>query len=260
MTEVLDVSSAADALSDLFDHYSSGVVVLTGAGISTDSGIPDFRSAGGQWRRMEPVDFSDFVEKEESRLEDWQRRFEMKGVFETAQPNAAHQFLAECDASGHLDLLITQNIDGLHQRAGVREDSLIELHGNGTYAACLSCEQEMSLESCQESVTSGQSPTCERCGGLVKAAVVSFGQQLPQEALMQSMEAARLAHLFIVIGSSLVVQPAAQLPALAARSGAEFVLVNREATPLDDYADLIIRTPIAETFDQVRNLREAKKG
>ncbi|NVK34566.1 MAG: NAD-dependent deacetylase [Rhodobacteraceae bacterium] len=249
MTEVDDVASAAEILADIFSAYETGIVAFTGAGISTESGVPDFRSPGGLWSQMQPIEYSEFLASEESRMIDWKRRFEMKRLFDEARPNAAHDYLARLAQKGAMRNLITQNVDGLHQRSGVSDDVLVELHGNSTYATCLDCDERAELDACLADVDQGVSPRCKRCSGLLKAAVVSFGQQMPEEAMAKSVTAAEHARLFIVIGSSLVVHPAAQLPVLAARSGAEFVLLNREETPLDRFAEVIIRAPISKTFD-----------
>lgn len=248
MTEVTDLSMARDILRQRLGQVDEGIVVLTGAGISTESGIPDFRSPGGIWSRTTPVQYRDFVGREESRRQDWSRRFEMRRYFQNASPNAAHLALSELARSGRLSLLITQNVDGLHQASGIAEEQLIELHGNSTYAKCLSCGSRAELEDCRPAFDAGTSPTCSDCGGLLKAAVVSFGQAMPEIALNKAAEAARDADLFLVIGSSLLVHPAAELPVLAARSGADLIILNREPTPVDALACLCIRTPIAESF------------
>ena len=249
MTEITSVSSARDFIQDLFSEESGRIVILTGAGISTESGVPDFRSPGGIWSRMEPIQYQDFVGDPESRLEDWRRRFAMKRVFDRARPNAAHGALADLSRAGRLDLLVTQNVDGLHQRSGVRPEDIVELHGNSTYASCLTCGEREEFEGLEVSVEAGQAPLCTRCGGLLKAAVVSFGQSMPENELRRAADAASMSELFVVIGSSLVVHPAAQLPVLAARRGARLVILNREDTPVDDLADTLVRAPIAEVFE-----------
>ena len=248
MTEISDLATARSTLRQILSPDAGRIVVLTGAGISTDSGVPDFRSPGGLWSKMQPIEFQDFVTDEECRLEDWRRRFQMAEIFAKAQPNAAHLALARLARHGLLSLLITQNIDGLHQRAGVPEDRLVELHGNSTYASCLNCGKRAELEVLRPAVEAGHSPVCDVCGGLLKAAVVSFGQAMPEDMLIRSSEAARKADVFIVIGSSLVVYPAAQLPVVAAEAGAELIIVNRDPTPVDPLAKIRIRTPIAESF------------
>ncbi|WP_417689697.1 SIR2 family NAD-dependent protein deacylase [Roseibium sp.] len=249
MTEITSVGSAREFLRHVIEDEFGHVVVLTGAGISTESGVPDFRSPGGLWSKLQPIEFQDFLLNPESRREDWRRRFEMKRIFDAAQPNAAHEALARLAAAGGLDLLITQNIDGLHQRAGTPADKLIELHGNSTYASCLECLRVEELEPLEKTWQAGQVPLCSACGGLLKAAVVSFGQAMPEDATRKAFHSAGQAGVFIVVGSSLLVHPAAQLPLAAVRAGARLVVVNRQETPLDDHAEACIRSPIAETFE-----------
>lgn len=248
MNIIAELAEAQEFVSSFAKAPAGSLVALTGAGISTESGIPDFRSPGGIWSRRSPVQYQDFLKFEESRLEDWDRRFEMLAFFENADPNPAHLALSRLSASGQLSMLITQNVDGLHQRSGVPEERLIELHGNSTYATCLECGTPAALEDQRRHVDAGRSPKCGSCGGFLKAAVVSFGQQMPQMALQRAANAAACCRTFVVLGSSLVVHPAAQLPVLAVQSGADLVILNREETPLDSLASTIIRTPIAETF------------
>ncbi len=248
MTVITSLTEARAFVAQFYNGSYRRIVALTGAGISTESGIPDFRSPGGIWSTRQPVQFQDFIASEESRLEDWDRRFEMLGFFNAAEPNAAHVALTDLARSGSLQLLITQNVDGLHQRAGFPEDRLVEIHGNSTYATCLSCAMPAELEAQREDVEAGRSPVCGRCGGYLKAAVVSFGQQMPEEALRRSAQAARECDLFLVLGSSLVVYPAAQLPLIAADAGADLVILNNQETPLDPHASALVRTPLARTF------------
>jgi NAD-dependent deacetylase len=236
---------------------SQRIVALTGAGISTESGIPDFRSPGGIWSRMKPITFQAFVASEEARLEDWRRRFKMNAEFARAEPNAGHRLLARLGADGKLLAVITQNIDGLHQRAGLPADLTIEIHGNATHGRCLSCGESMALAEVRRLIDATEAaPRC-RCGGLVKAAVISFGERMPEEAMRRAAEHATAADLFLVMGSSLQVQPAASLPLLARRAGACLVILNREPTPLDREADLVIRASIGEaaqaTYPQLVN-------
>ncbi|WP_417714928.1 SIR2 family NAD-dependent protein deacylase [Roseibium sp. SCP14] len=242
------MSEARDFVQQFNKESELRIVALTGAGISTDSGIPDFRSPGGIWTKRQPIQYQDFVSVEESRLEDWDRRFEMLEFFAKAKPNAAHLALTSLARSGQLDMLVTQNVDGLHQLAGFPEDRLIEIHGNSTFASCLSCGERAELEDQRAYVEAGRSPVCLNCGGLLKAAVVSFGQQMNEADLIRAAESARDCGLFLVLGSSLVVHPAAQLPAIAVQGGAELVILNGEETPLDSIASTVIRTPLAQTF------------
>lgn len=250
MTVITSLGQAQDFVSQFSRRPEQSIVALTGAGISTDSGIPDFRSPGGIWSNRAPVQYQDFIRFEDSRLEDWDRRFEMLEFFRKSEPNPAHRALAMLADAGLLSLLITQNVDGLHQRSGVMPDKMVELHGNSTYATCLSCGLRAQLEEQERLVAEGASPVCNACGGFLKAAVVSFGQQMPMAELEKAMAAAQTCELFLVLGSSLLVQPAAQLPVLAVQAGAQLVILNREATPLDSLADTLVRTPLAETFEE----------
>ena len=224
------------------------IVVLTGAGISTESGIPDFRSPGGLWSRMRPITYQEFVASEEARLEEWRRRFRMNATFASAEPNEGHRGLVRLMEAGKLLGLITQNIDGLHQRAGLPSERVIEIHGNSTRAHCLDCRTPMTLEDVRDAIdATGRSPRCE-CGGLVKAAIVSFGERIPEAAMAKATALAESADLFLVVGSSLLVQPAASLPLVAKRSGATLAILNRDSTPLDSHADFMLQAPIGEVF------------
>jgi NAD-dependent deacetylase len=224
-------------------------VVFTGAGISTESGIPDFRSPGGIWTRMAPIDFSDFLASEEARRETWRRRFAMEETFRTAVPNRGHRSVAELVHRGKAAAVITQNIDGLHQASGIADDRVIELHGNTTYAHCLDCKGRYELEVLRLAFErAGEAPGCDDCGGFVKTATISFGQAMPQEAMRRAEIETLAADLFIVLGSSLVVYPAAGLPELAKHNGANLVIINREPTGLDAIADLVLNRPIGETL------------
>lgn len=227
-------------------------MVFTGAGISTESGIPDFRSPGGVWTRMQPIYFQDFIASEETRREAWRRRFDNRDGWTGAQPNSGHYAVAKLVASGKVAAVITQNVDNLHQHSGVPEEKIIELHGNATYATCLSCHVRIELAQLeQEFHTSGSIAPCRFCGGIIKSATISFGQQMPQRPMLRAQEETQRCDLFIVMGSSLSVFPAAEFPALAKRNGAALVIVNRDATPLDDIADVTINAGIGETMAQV---------
>jgi NAD-dependent deacetylase len=226
--------------------------VFTGAGISTESGIPDFRSPGGVWDRMPPIYFDAFVSSPEMRKEAWRRRFAMEDMFAGAKPNAGHLAVAELVRRGKVGCVITQNIDNLHQESGVPADNVIELHGNTTYATCLVCSTRYEiapLRACFEK--DGQVPDCRLCGGLVKAATISFGQAMPEKAMQRAQDATLECDLFLVAGSSLVVYPAAGFPLLAKRMGARLVILNRTPTDQDEYADLVIRDGIGATLTAV---------
>ncbi len=238
------------AFRDLIER-SERIVVMTGAGISTESGIPDFRSPGGLWSRMKPITYQEFVASEEARLEEWRRRFRMNETFARVEPNAGHIGLVRLMQEGKLSAVITQNIDGLHQRAGLPSECVVEIHGNSTRAHCLECREQMALEAVRATIdATGASPRCE-CGGLVKAAIVSFGERIPEDAMTKATALAQDADLFLVIGSSLVVQPAASLPLVAKRFGAALAILNRDATPLDEYADLTLRDSIGRVFSVI---------
>lgn len=236
--------AAAEALAVLLAD-ASNVVVFTGAGISTESGIPDFRSPGGIWTQYKPVYFQDFVASEEARRESWRRKFATEETFAAAEPNRGHRAVAKLVAAGHCPVVITQNVDGLHQAAGVPDDRVIEVHGNSTYAGCLDCGARYELAPIREAFQRDEAlPLCETCGGMVKTATISFGQPMPEEKMVRAQEASAGCDLFLAIGSSLVVHPAAGLPAIAAECGARLVILNREETPLDPYAHLVLNHEI----------------
>jgi NAD-dependent deacetylase len=235
-------------LAQLIDR-SARAVVFTGAGISTESGIPDFRSPGGIWTRMAPIDFADFLASEEARRETWRRRFALEDTFGAAVPNRGHRAVAELIRRGKAAAVITQNIDGLHQASGIGADRIIELHGNTTYAACLDCAVRYEIQGLREAFERDRTaPRCALCGGFVKTATISFGQAMPVAAMRRAERETSAADLFIVAGSSLVVYPAAGFPELAKRNGAVLVIVNREPTGLDRLADLVLYRTIGETL------------
>ena len=224
-------------------------VVFTGAGISTESGIPDFRSPGGIWTKMMPVQFQDYVADPEARRVSWQRRFEMEETWNAVRPNAGHLAVAELVRRGIVVSVITQNIDNLHQAAGVPESQVIELHGNTRYAKCLTCGARVEIGDIRAHFdTHGQAPDCKFCGGIIKTATISFGQAMPEVEMARAQEVSLAADLFLVAGSSLVVYPAAAFPLIAKRAGAKFVILNREETEQDPYADLVLRGEIGPTL------------
>jgi NAD-dependent deacetylase len=224
------------------------VVPFTGAGISTECGIPDFRSPGGLWTKYQPIPFDEFIESAGMRSESWRRRFAMEKQFSTARPGCGHLALASLHHSGKIPAVITQNIDNLHQASGFAADKVVELHGNTTYAACLDCNRRYELAWVKARFErDGRAPDCD-CGGYIKTATISFGQAMPEEAMRRAEGLASACDLFLAIGSSLVVWPAAGFPLLAKRSGARLVVLNREATDFDDMADLVIRADIGETL------------
>jgi NAD-dependent deacetylase len=228
---------------------SSRTVVFTGAGISTESGIPDFRSPGGIWTKMAPVDFDDFVRSPEMRREAWRRRFAMEDTFSSAKPNEGHRAIAELLATGKVTHVITQNIDNLHQESGVPAEQVIEVHGNTRYAKCLECGARAELPPIRTHFEAhGEPPDCSACGGLLKTATISFGQAMPEAEMARAEHATLACDLFLVLGSSLVVYPAAGFPLLAKRKGAKLIIVNREPTEQDPIADLVIHTTIGRTL------------
>ena len=227
-------------------------VVFTGAGISTESGIPDFRSPGGMWSRRRPVDFRDFVASESARREAWSQRVESHRTMAHAEPNHGHRAVASLVHRGIVSAVITQNIDGLHQISGVPEARVIELHGNSTYAKCIECDAPYPLEPIlQAYARDGALPMCERCGGHVKTATISFGQAMPEAAMRRAEAATAECDLFLAIGSSLVVYPAAGFPIHAKRLGATLVILNRDPTELDDLADLVLNREIGATLGAI---------
>jgi NAD-dependent deacetylase len=251
MDTPLDAALADDiaALHDLVARARS-VVAFTGAGISTESGVPDFRSPNSPWMRNKPIPFEAYLASAEARREAWRRKFTMDDLYAGAKPSRGHLALASLVRSGAMPGVITQNIDGLHQAAGVPSEKIVELHGNGTYATCLSCgcRYELTWVRARFEAT-GEAPACEACGGIVKSATISFGQAMPEPAMRRAHELTLACEVFIAIGSSLVVYPAAGFPVLAKRNGAKLVIVNREPTDLDDVADLVIQGDIGRVFE-----------
>ncbi len=227
------------------------IVVFTGAGISTESGIPDFRGPGGVWTKFDPNDFhiDRFLASPESRQRYWLRSTQMYGVIRQAAPNAAHYAVVELERLRKLGAVVTQNVDGLHQLAGSSPEKVVELHGTHRFVSCLSCGHSHPREVFQGWVTAeGQAPDCERCGGLMKPATISFGQMLKPETIARAAEETQACDLFLVVGSSLVVYPAAGFPLLAVRNGAPLAIVNMEETPHDEHAAVILRGKAGEVF------------
>ena len=228
------------------------VAIFTGAGISTESGIPDFRSPGGVWSRMSPIYFQDFVADEAKRREAWERAFSGRAGWTGKQPNAGHYAVARLVASGKARAVITQNVDNLHQHAGVPADQVIELHGNASYATCLECglrHELADLKALYEAT--GDLPACRACGGIVKTATISFGQPMPLGPMERAEAEALACDLFLVLGSSLVVYPANGFPPLAKDHGAKLVILNREPTDQDELADLVLHDEIGPVMSSV---------
>lgn len=243
--------SQIESLASLF-RQAGRAVAFTGAGISTESGIEDFRSPGGFWSRHQPVWFKDFLQQEDARRRFWRQRHEMIPSMLAASPNAGHLALAQLEATGHLNGIITQNIDELHQRAGSR--NVLEVHGTALKVHCLSCDKRWGCEEIQTRLDAGEVEfTCDECGGYLKSMTVSFGQQLSPTVLMEASRWAKECDLFVALGSSLQVYPAAGLPELAKKHGAKVVIVNRDPTPLDHLADVVINAPIGATLASLMN-------
>jgi NAD-dependent deacetylase len=240
-----DLDSAVARLGDMV-HEASAIVPFTGAGISTECGIPDFRSPGGIWTKNRPIPFDEFLASQEARNESWRRRFAMQDQFGGARPGRGHGALASLYRAGKVPALITQNIDNLHQASGIAPEHVVELHGNTTYALCLGCSQRFDLPWVRRRMdeANGCAPDCPGCGGFIKTATVSFGQAMPDDAMRRAQELAQSCDLFVAIGSSLVVWPAAGFPLMAKRNGARLVIINREPTEFDDIADLVVRHDI----------------
>jgi NAD-dependent deacetylase len=243
-----DLETAVARLTHLFDT-SDIVVPFTGAGISTECGIPDFRSPGGIWTKMQPIPFDAFVARQDMRDEAWRRRFAMEDEFGGAKPGRGHQALASLYRAGKAPGVITQNIDNLHQASGIKTEHVVELHGNTTYALCLDCTKryEMAWVRARFEESGGRAPDCA-CGGYIKSATVSFGQAMPEAAMRRAEELTLGCDLFLSIGSSLVVWPAAGFPLMAKRNGARLAIINREATEFDDLADLVVREDIGSVL------------
>lgn len=243
-----DLAFATARLRELIDD--AGVIVpFTGAGISTECGIPDFRSPGGLWTRAKPIEFGDFLASQEMRDEAWRRRFLMQEQFGGARPGRGHLALASLYRAGKVPGIITQNIDNLHQDSGVPAEAVVELHGNTTYASCLECAKRYELDWVRErfEARDGRAPDCE-CGGFIKSATVSFGQSMPEAAMRRAAALTDACDLFIAIGSSLVVWPGAGFPLRAKQAGAKLVILNREPTDFDDVADLVVRQDIGDAL------------
>jgi NAD-dependent deacetylase len=245
-----DVKTAIARLRELIDE-ASVIVPFTGAGISTECGIPDFRSPGGIWTKMRPIDFSDFLASQEMRDESWRRRFAMEESFGGAKPGRGHKALASLYGAGKSPGVVTQNIDNLHQASGISPEHVVELHGNTMYATCLDCGARYGLSWVKQryEAANGRAPSCPECEGHIKTATVSFGQAMPEEPMRRAEELTRSADLFIAIGSSLVVWPAAGFPLIAKRSGARLVIINRDPTEFDELADLVVPHDIGAVLE-----------
>ena len=245
-----DLDTALARLQDLV-HGAGSIVPFTGAGISTECGIPDFRSPGGLWTKNRPIPFDEFVSSQDARNESWRRRFAMEEQFSSAAPGRGHRAIASLYRAGKVPAVVTQNIDNLHQASGIPGEDVVELHGNTTFAHCLDCSERFELQWVRQRMEAGNgcAPDCPSCGGYIKTATISFGQAMPDAAVRRAQDLAQACELLVSIGSSLVVWPAAGLPLLAKRSGAMLVIINREPTDFDDVADLVVREDIGTVLE-----------
>jgi NAD-dependent deacetylase len=245
------VTADAARLAELL-RAARRAVALTGAGISVPSGIPDFRSPGtGLWADVNPMEVAHIGAFRRDPVRFWSFYGTRFATLDGKRPNRAHAALAELERRGLIQAVITQNIDGLQQEAGVAADKVIELHGNGTYATCLDCGERHELDWVRRQFeATGDAPDCRRCGGVVKSATISFGQAMPDEPMRRAQELTLACDLFLVIGSSLVVYPAAGFPLAAKNNGAALVIVNREPTELDAFADLVINAEIGDVLER----------
>jgi NAD-dependent deacetylase len=246
---VRDLDSSVALLKDMLDAART-IVPFTGAGISTECGIPDFRSPGGIWTKNRPIPFDEFLTSQDARNESWRRHFAIGDTFGRAQPGRGHRALASLYRAGKIPAVVTQNIDNLHQASGIAGEHVVELHGNTTYALCLDCAKHYELAWVRSRMESGNgcAPDCPACGGYIKTATISFGQAMPDVAMRRARELALSCDLFLTIGTSLVVWPAAGFPLMAKENGAQLVIVNREPTEFDTIADLVVREDIGAVF------------
>lgn len=254
MKPITDPLEAAQRLAALLAE-AQRITGFTGAGISTECGVPDFRSPGSPWMANKPIPFAAFTASAAARQEAWRRKFTMDDAYAGARPGRGHRMLAALHHAGKMPVLITQNIDGLHQLSGMPAESLIELHGNGGHAKCLTCETRHELAEIRPIFErKGEAPPCRWCGGLLKSATVSFGQAMPEPEMRKAVKAALACDVFLAIGSSLVVYPAAALPQAAHENGAKLVVINGEPTAYDAGATLLIRSDIGTVLDETQLL------
>jgi NAD-dependent deacetylase len=235
----------------LYINEAKNIVIFTGAGISTESGIPDFRGPQGVWKTNTPIYFQDFIGSEEVRKESWKRKFSGQDIIKKANPNIGHFAVAEIINNHESAYLITQNVDNLHQDAGVPDDKITEIHGNASYASCLDCGIRYELKPIKKDFLENETvPYCDACGGIIKTATISFGQSMPEEGMQMAQRKTLGCDLFISIGTSLVVYPAAGFPKLAKEIGANLIIINNEPTDFDPIADLVIHEQIGKVFSE----------
>lgn len=247
----MGLNEQIDQLVDMMQSATSGVA-FTGAGISTESGIPDFRSPGGLWSKHKPVYYDEFLTSREARVRYWAVRVQMYREFAGAKPSAGHKALAATERAGLLRGVVTQNIDGLHQLAG--SENVVEIHGTARRVGCIECDYECTPEEANDRVDAGDpAPDCPLCSAPLKSKTISFGQAMPHEEMMKAAQWSRDADIYLAVGSSLVVEPAASLPRLARDYGAKLIIITKTETPLDPLADLVIHEPIGRVFERAAN-------
>lgn len=237
------------------------VVAFTGAGVSTESGIPDFRSPGGIWEKYKPVYYDDFLSSEGSRREYWLRSRVTYPVIRDAAPNPTHRALADMEKMGKLDCIVTQNIDRLHHKAGNSAANVIEIHGTVAYAVCLECRKTYDRDEIQKQLEKAEeleAPRCRSCDGPLKDATISFGQPMPEKEMAEAGRRAQLCDVMLTLGSSLVVYPAAYIPQFAHQAGAKLIIINMEPTPLDHLADVVIHAKTGPVMERIAT--EIRKG
>jgi NAD-dependent deacetylase len=233
---------------------ASAVVAMTGAGISTESGIPDYRGPGGVWETQSPPTIGDYLENSETRRTFWRRRLAEYPGLAARDPNDGHRALVELERRGTLLAVITQNIDGLHQKAGNSPERVIELHGNAHHLRCVDCGRTWPAESIHARLLAGEEdPRCEVCGGVLRSGTVLFGDPLPKEALDRAVAVSSACDVMVIVGSSLVVNPAARLPRIARERGASLIILNRTETMLDSLADVHILGEAGPTLSDLIN-------
>ena len=238
---------------------SNRIIIFTGAGISTESGISDYRSKGGLWQRFQPVTIQEFISSKEKRKEYWVTKRELYESFKTARPNAGHLAIVGLQRMGKLKGVITQNIDGLHQMAGIPEQKILELHGSNRETVCLSCQDITPWETVHKRLEEGdETPNCEKCGGFLKPNTISFGQPLDPSILNMAFQWGSDCDCLLALGSTLVVEPAASIPRLAKEKGAKLAIITLSETPLDDIADLKITSSIGELLSKAVNSLQPK--
>jgi len=247
------MNSAANIIDLIFS--SSRIVILTGAGISTESGLPDFRSDNGFWKNNEPIPFNYFIADEEQRRLSWSRNIELHKLLNQITPNSGHELVKKIISLNKNNILITQNIDGLHQQSGVSNNQVIEIHGNASTAKCLDCFQINNISAFHDAIKDGLPlPSCSKCQGIVKVATISFGQPMQGEDMIKASEASKACDLMLVIGSSLKVMPAGKIPGLAITSGAKVIILNREKTRYDSKAAIVVNDELKNICSELNNL------